>query len=58
MEFATELLSPYKDLLGQVVGIVSVGQMLSVVLLLNTIRKRGHTNEDDNVVPFLGGLVL
>lgn len=58
MNIATQLLEPYKEVIGQVCGIVSIGQMLSGAFLLNDIRKRGKTGADDSVVPFLGGAVL
>lgn len=57
MEAISQLLQPYKEIIGQVAGIVTFGQMLSAVFLLNDIRKK-KTTKGSPIIPFLGGFVL
>lgn len=57
MERISEILQPYKEIIGQVAGIVTFGQMLSAVFMLNDVRKKG-TTRGASIVPFLGGIVL
>lgn len=57
MDFIANLLEPYKEIIGQVTGVLTIGHMLSAVFLLNDIRK-AKTTAGSSIIPFLGGLIL
>lgn len=57
MDFIANLLEPYKEIIGKVTGILTIGHMLSAVFLLNDIRKL-KTTAGNSIIPFLGGFIL
>uniref|UniRef100_A0A182QQV9 Sugar transporter SWEET n=1 Tax=Anopheles farauti TaxID=69004 RepID=A0A182QQV9_9DIPT len=57
MEAISQALQPYKDLVGTVAGILTVGQMFSGCFVCNDIRKKG-TTEGFSAMPFVGGCGL
>lgn len=57
MESLSRALSPYKDLVGQVAGIVTIGQFFSGAFVCKDIYKKGSTDGTPSL-PFVGGVVV
>ncbi|XP_060800351.1 sugar transporter SWEET1 [Amyelois transitella] len=57
MEALSNVLQPYKDLVGAVAAVVTIGQMFSGSFLCWDVYKQGHTR-GVSATPFLGGLVM
>ncbi|XP_058825281.1 sugar transporter SWEET1-like [Topomyia yanbarensis] len=57
MESLSRVLQPYKQLVGDVAGIVTVLQMFSGCFVCNDIRKKGSSN-GFSPMPFIGGCGL
>lgn len=57
MEAISQVLQPYKEIIGQVAGILTFFHMLSAMFMLNDIRKK-KTTAGTSAIPFLGGFVL
>lgn len=57
MDQLHQLLSPYKETIGYLAGIATIGQMFSGIPVCFDIRSAG-TTKGFSVIPFLGGLIL
>ncbi|XP_055640917.1 sugar transporter SWEET1-like [Toxorhynchites rutilus septentrionalis] len=57
MESLSQVLQPYKELVGNVAGVVTVLQMFSGCFVCNDIRKKG-TSDGFSPMPFIGGCSL
>ncbi|XP_068629752.1 sugar transporter SWEET1 [Battus philenor] len=57
MEVISDMLQPYKELVGSVAAIVTIGQMFSGSFICYDIYKQGNTR-GISVAPFLGGVVM
>ncbi|CAK1582317.1 unnamed protein product [Parnassius mnemosyne] len=57
MEALSDVLQPYKEIVGSVAGIVTVAQMFSGSFICYDIYKQGNTR-GIGIAPFLGGIVM
>ncbi|XP_059061757.1 sugar transporter SWEET1 [Achroia grisella] len=57
MEVLADILQPYKELVGNIAAIVTIGQMFSGTFMCWDIYKQGNTSGIPST-PFLGGLVM
>lgn len=57
IETISNILEPYKTIVGTVAGIVTLLQMFSGIPVVLDIKRRGSTTGFP-IMPFLGGLVL
>ncbi|GBP43813.1 Sugar transporter SWEET1 [Eumeta japonica] len=57
MEALSGILYPYKDLIGSIAGIVTIGQMFSGTFMCYDMYKQGDTG-GMGVMPFLGGFIM
>lgn len=57
MDALADVLQPYKEIVGNVAAIVTVGQMFSGVFICLDIYKQGGTR-NIGIMPFLGGIVM
>lgn len=57
LEALSEVLQPYKELVGNAAAIVTVLQMFSGCFVCNDIRRKG-TSEGFSPMPFIGGCAL
>lgn len=57
MEALSQNLQPYKDLIGQIASIVTIGQFFSGVFICKDIYKNG-TTKGISAIPFIGGIVV
>lgn len=57
MEALADVLQPYKDLVGTVAAVVTIGQMFSGSFICWDIYKQGNTR-GIGIVPFLGGIIM
>lgn len=57
MEAIADVLQPYKELVGSIAAIVTIGQMFSGSFLCWDIYKQGNT-KGVGIMPFLGGIVM
>lgn len=57
MDALADVLQPYKELIGSVAAIVTIGQMFSGSFLCWDIYKQGSTR-GMTIIPFLGGVVM
>lgn len=57
MEALSQTLQPYKDIIGQVAGIVTIAQFFSGSFICKDIYKKGSTKGIE-ATPFIGGIVV
>ncbi|KAM3961765.1 sugar transporter SWEET1 [Aphomia sociella] len=57
MDALADILQPYKELVGTIAAIVTIGQMFSGSFICWDIYKQGNTR-GISVTPFLGGLIM
>lgn len=57
MEALADVLQPYKDVVGTIAGIVTIGQMFSGSFICYDIYKQGTTGST-GIMPFAGGLIM
>ncbi|KAL0841721.1 hypothetical protein ABMA28_013993 [Loxostege sticticalis] len=57
MDALADVLQPYKELIGSVAAVVTIGQMFSGSFLCWDIYKQGSTR-GMTIIPFLGGVVM
>ncbi|CAG9095559.1 unnamed protein product [Plutella xylostella] len=57
MEALSTLLQPYKEIVGTVAGVVTVGQMFSGSFICLDVRRQGHTR-GVSIMPFIGGFIM
>ncbi|XP_014368003.1 sugar transporter SWEET1 [Papilio machaon] len=57
MEMLSDVLQPYKELVGSVAAIVTIGQMFSGSFICYDVYKQGNTR-GITIAPFLGGVVM
>lgn len=57
MDHLSEILQPYKAVVGKAAEVVTILQMFSGVTMCNDIRKAGKSDEFP-IMPFLAGAVL
>lgn len=57
MEVLSNTLQPYKEVVGTVAGVVTIGQMFSGSIMCYDIYKQGTTGSV-GIMPFLGGLIM
>lgn len=57
MDLLADVLQPYKELVGQVAAIVTIGQMGSGGFICWDIYKQGNT-KGIGIMPFVGGLIM
>lgn len=57
MEVVSDILQPYKELVGTVAGIVTTGQMFSGSFICYDIYKQGNT-KGTSIMVFIGGFIM
>lgn len=57
LDVLADVLQPYKELVGSIAAIVTVGQMFSGSFICWDIYKQGNTR-GIGIMPFLGGVVM
>ncbi|CAG9585840.1 unnamed protein product [Danaus chrysippus] len=57
MEVLSDILQPYKELVGTVAGIVTTGQMFSGSFICYDIYKQGNT-KGTSIMAFIGGFIM
>ncbi|XP_013138932.1 PREDICTED: sugar transporter SWEET1-like [Papilio polytes] len=57
MEALSDVMQPYKELVGSVAAIVTIGQMFSGSFICYDVYKQGSTR-GITIAPFLGGVVM
>lgn len=57
MQALSNSLQPYKEIVGQIASIVTIGQFFSGAFVCKNIYKKGSTGEIP-ATPFVGGIVM
>lgn len=57
MEHLSEILQPYKELVGSIASVVTIGQFLAGGFICKDVYKKGSTDGISSN-PFVGGIVM